>query len=231
MTTDALLPLREKIVATARTLIAREAISPAHLANISIRLPDTEAMLLTSGGWITDMTTDDIAVVGFDGTVRAGHLPGGTFEIVEMHSKVYERRGDIGAIIHTHSPHATAFAIANQPIPCVYEAMARFDMHDGVPVAPYAPRGSKESVANILGVIGPKTRCVLLQNHGILAFGDTIEMATLMALVLEEAAHMAILARTLGGATVIPEDQAFYALQRTREYADKVFVAADGDSR
>ena len=107
-------------------------------------------MLLTSGGWVTDMTTDDIALVGFDNTVRAGQLPGGTFEIVEMHSKVYEKRPDIGAIIHSHSPYATAFAIANKPIPCVYEAMARFDMHDGIPVAPYAPRGSKESVANIL---------------------------------------------------------------------------------
>src|SRR6478672_1654419 len=142
------------------------------------RSPERDMMLLTSGGWLTHMTTDDIALVGFDSTVRAGQLPGGTFEIVEMHSKVYEKRPDIGAIIHTHSPYATAFAIANRPLPCVYEAMARFDMHDGVPVAPYAPRGSKESVANILSVIGPKTRCVLLQNHGILAFGESIEMAT-----------------------------------------------------
>ncbi|MGI8690906.1 MAG: class II aldolase/adducin family protein, partial [Thermomicrobiales bacterium] len=149
--------------------------------------------------------------------------------LVEMHSKVYEKRPDIGAIIHTHSPYATAFAIANKPLPCVYEAMARFDMHDGIPVAPYAPRGSKESVANILGVIGEKTRCVLLQNHGILAFGETIETATMMALILEEAAHMAILAESLGGVTVIPEDQAFYALQRTRQYADMLVTPADGE--
>jgi L-ribulose-5-phosphate 4-epimerase len=228
MTTPDHLPLREKIVATARTLIERAAISPAHLSNLSIRVPETETMLLSSGGSITHMTTDDIALVGFDNTVRAGQLPGGTFEIVEMHSRVYEKRPDIGAIIHTHSPYATAFAIANRPIPCVYEAMARFDMHDGVPVAPYAPRGSKESVANILSVVGPKTRCVLLQNHGILAFGESMEMATMMALILEEAAHMAILAESLGGATVIPEDQAFYALQRTRQYADMVVTATDG---
>ncbi len=223
------LPLRQKIVTTAQTLIQREAISPAHMANISIRTPEGDMMLLTSGGWITDMTTDDIALVGFDSTVRAGQLPGGTFEIVEMHSKVYEKRPDIGAIIHTHSPYATAFAIANKPLPCVYEAMARFDIHDGIPVAPYAPRGSKESVANILGVIGEKTRCVLLQNHGILAFGETIETAMLMALILEEAAHMTILAASLGGATVIPEDQAFYALQRTRQYADMLVTPADGE--
>ncbi|MDQ2783398.1 MAG: class II aldolase/adducin family protein [Chloroflexota bacterium] len=223
------LPLRQKIVTTAQTLITREAISPAHLSNISIRTPERDMMLLTSGGWITDMTTDDIALVGFDSTVRAGQLPGGTFEIVEMHSKVYEKRPDIGAIIHTHSPYATAFAIANKPLPCVYEAMARFDMHDGVPVAPYAPRGSKESVTNILSVIGEKTRCVLLQNHGILAFGETIEVAMLMALILEEAAHMAILAESLGGATIIPEDQAFYALQRTRQYADMIVTPADGE--
>ena len=223
------LPLRQKIIKTAQTLIEREAISPAHMSNISIRIPNEAMMLLTSGGWITDMTTDDMALVGFDNTVRAGSLPGGTFEIVEMHSRVYEKRPDIGAIIHTHSPYATAWAIANRPLPCVYEAMARFDMHDGVPVAPYAPRGSKESVTNILNAIGPKTRCVLLQNHGILAFGEDIETATRMALILEEAAHMAILAEMLGGATVIPEDQAYYALQRTREYADKVFTAADGE--
>ncbi len=223
------LPLRQKIVKTARTLIERNAISPAHLANISIRTPEGDMMLLTSGGWITDMTTDDIALVGFDSTVRAGQLPGGTFEIVEMHSKVYEKRPAIGAIIHTHSPYATAFAIANKPIPCVYEAMARFDMHDGIPVAPYAPRGSKESVGNILSVIGEKTRCVLLQNHGILAFGESIEMATMMALILEEAAHMAILAESLGGATVISEDQAFSALKRTHQYADMVVAPADGN--
>jgi L-fuculose-phosphate aldolase len=186
-------------------------------------------MLLTSGGSITDMTTDDMALVGFDSTVRAGSLPGGTFEIVEMHSKVYEKRPDFSAIIHTHSPYATAWAIANRPLPCVYEAMARFDMHDGVPVAPYAPRGSKESISNILSAIGPKTRCILLQNHGILAFGEDIETATRMALILEEAAHMAILAEALGGATVIPEDQAYYALQRTRQYADMVVTADDGE--
>ncbi len=223
------LPLRQKIVQTAQMLIERKAISPAHLANISIRIPESDTMLLTSGGWLTEMTTDDIALVGFDNTVRAGQLSGGTFEIVEMHSKVYEKRADIGSIIHTHSPHATAFAIANKPLPCVYEAMARFDMHDGVPVAPYAPRGSKESVANILGVIGPKTRCVLLQNHGILAFGENIDVARLMALILEEAAYMAILAASIGGATVIPEDQAFYALQRTTEYADLIFTPTNGE--
>lgn len=230
MSTPDYLSLRQKIVKTGQTLIERHAISPAHLSNISIRVPEGDAMLLTSGGWITDMTTDDIALVGFDNVVRAGSLPGGTFEIVEMHSKVYEKRADIGSIIHTHSPYATAFAIANRPLPCVYEAMARFDMHDGVPVAPYAPRGSKESVSNILSVVGPKTRCVLLQNHGILAFGEDIERAMFMALILEEAAHMAILAESLGGATMIPEDQAFYALRRTQEFADKVYTAADGNN-
>jgi L-fuculose-phosphate aldolase len=229
MSTDTLLPLREKIVRTGRTLIERKAISPAHLSNISVRLPEEDAMLLTSGGWITHLTTDDMAVVGFDGQVRVGHLPGGTYEIVEMHSRVYEKRADTGAIIHTHSPYATAWAIANRPLPCVYEAMARFDMHDGVPVAPYAPRGSKESVANILSVIGPKTRCVLLQNHGILAFGETIEAATFMALILEEAAHMAFVAESLGGATVIPEDQAYYALQRAQEYANRDYAATPAD--
>lgn len=220
--------LRQKIATTAQTLIARAAISPAHLANISTRLPD-DAMLLTTPSQLTDLKPDETAVIGFDGKVREGRVPGGTMEIAAMHTEVYKLRADIGAIIHTHSPYATAWAIANRPLPCIYEAMARFDMHDGVPVAPYAPRGSRESVANILGVIGPKTRCVLLQNHGILAFGENLEDALRMALILEEAAHMATIAESLGGATVIPEDQAYYARQRTLEFADKEFVATRND--
>lgn len=219
MATLAYLSERQSIVDTARKLIERQAISPAHFANISVRIPGEAAMLLTSGGFITGQDMEMMAVVGFDGVVRAGKLPGGTYEIVEMHSKVYELRDNIGGIIHTHSPYATAFAIANRPLPCIYEPLARFDMHDGVPVAPYAPRGSAEAITNILGVIGPKTRAVLLQNHGILAFGEDIAAATTTALVLEEAAHMAILAETLGGATVIPADQASYALQRATQFA------------
>ena len=225
---DTYADLRRKIATTAQTLIDRAAISSAHLANISARLPD-DAMLLTTPGQLTGLKPEETAVVGFDGNVREGRMPGGTMEIVAMHTEVYKLRGDIGAIIHTHSPYATAWAIANRPLPCVYEAMARFDMHDGVPVAPYAPRGSRESVANILGVIGSKTRCVLLQNHGILAFGENIEDALRMALILEEAAHMATVAESLGGATVIPEDQAYYARQRTIEFADKEFVGSRND--
>lgn len=221
--------LRQKIVDTVHLLIERQAISPAHLANISIRVPD-DAMLLTAPGQLTDLTVEQMAIVGLDGATRAGHLPGSTREIVEMHSKVYLHRPDIGAIIHTHSPYATAWAIANRPLPCVYEAMARFDLHEGVPVAPYAPRGSRESVGNILNAIGPKTPCVLLQNHGILAFGSDIDMARMMALILEEGARMALLAESLGGATVIPDEQVYYARQRAAEFAALDRVPADGEA-
>lgn len=213
-----LLSLRQQVQETAQTLIQRNAISPAHFANISARVPGEQAMLLTSAATLSQLKLDDIAVVGFDGRVRAGRLPGGTFEIVNMHAKVYERRRDVGGIIHTHSPYATAFAVANRPLPCIYEPLARYGLHDGIPVAAYAPRGSEEAVTNILAVIGARTRAVLLQNHGILAFGEDLQAATTIALILEEAAHLALLAETLGGATVIPRAQAAHALRRASEF-------------
>jgi ribulose-5-phosphate 4-epimerase/fuculose-1-phosphate aldolase len=58
----------------------------------------------------------------------------------------------------------------------------------------------------------------LLQNHGILAFGEDLAAATTIALILEEAAHVALLAETLGGATVIPQEQAAHALRRATEF-------------
>lgn len=226
-----LLSLRQQIQRTAQTLIQRNAISPGHFANISARVPGEQALLLTSAATLSQLTLDDLAVVGFDGTVRAGRLPGGTYEIIQMHAKVYEHRTDVGGLIHTHSPYATAFAVANRPIPCIYEPLARYGQHDGIPVAPYAPRGSDEAVGNILNVIGKKTRAVLLQNHGILAFGEDLAAATTIALILEEAAQVALLAETLGGATVIPREQAAHALRRAAEFAglEAQRTAADWD--
>ena len=114
MPTYELLSLRQQIQRTAQTLIQRNAISPAHFANISARVPGEPALLLTSAATLSELTLDDLAVVGFDGTVRAGRLPGGTYEIIQMHARVYAHRPDVGGIIHTHSPYATAFAVATR---------------------------------------------------------------------------------------------------------------------
>ncbi len=208
--------LRGQIVQAARLLFRAGVMSHSGHGNISARLPGTEHMLLTSGGQLSDLSPESLAIVSFDGDVVEGNLPPIAREIVGMHACVYQVRPNMGAVIHTHSPHVTAFALANHPLPCAYEALLRFGLTEDVPVAAWAPRGSRESVANIVEQLEkhPATLAVLLGNHGLLAFGrDPIAVAYLIV-AMEEAAEMTLDARLLGGECLFPEG----ALEREREH-------------
>jgi L-fuculose-phosphate aldolase len=135
-----------------------------------------------------------------------------------MHTAVYRDRPDVGCVVHTHSPYATAFAVANRPIGCWIEALAMFGLADGVPVAAYGPRGSEQAVANIRAAIRPGVPAVLLANHGVLVFQRTPDLAILVGGVVEEAAQAAINAVALGGPVEIASDLRAAALQRAMAF-------------
>jgi L-ribulose-5-phosphate 4-epimerase len=123
-----------------------------------------------------------------------------------MHSGVYRARPAVGGIIHTHSPHRLAFAVANRPLPCRYEPLLRFGQAAEVPVVPWAPRGSQRFVGGILDALDahPATQAVLLGNHGVLVFGRVPKQAAALLTVLEEAAAGELATVTLGGAVDFP---------------------------
>ena len=138
-----------------------------------------------------------------------------------MHAVVYKHRPDVGAVVHTHSTYATSFALAGRPLECSYEALVRSGMTDGVPVARYGPRGSSMAIANIAAALaGAKNiKAILLENHGVLAFGSDAAAAARANLTVEEASLMAIYAETLGGAKVIPPEMLKATLEHRDEFA------------
>lgn len=209
---------KQAIIEAGARLVGGGVLTRSNHGNISVRLGDTDRIVLTGGGTLASLTPDDLAVLSLSGELLDGHLDPVAHEIVHMHTAVYRARRDVGAVIHTHSPHATAFAIAGRPIECVYEGMARFGITDPVPVAAYGPRGSDESVRNIVSVIGPESRAVLLQNHGILVFDADIRAATQLVFVLEETAELAVYASLLGQPVPIPKHLAASAQQRRQEF-------------
>jgi len=169
--------------------------------NFSTRI-DERRMMLTSSGLIEELRAETLAVVDLDGNVEEGRLNRSTIEIVGMHAAVYRLRADTGAVLHTHSPHVTAFALANQPLPCRYEALLRRGQTGAVPVVPWAPRGSQEffdGIAAALATAG-ETNALLLGNHGVLAFGSSALAAVKLLIVLEEAAAAELRAVPIGGA-------------------------------
>lgn len=211
--------LREQAVQAARRLGETGVMSHSGHGNMSIRLPEPGQMLLTSVSHLTHLTPEQLVVVTFDGEVLEGSLDAVSREIVGMHSCVYRERADVNAVIHTHSPRTTSFALAHQPLPCVYEAFLRFGVTEAIPVASWAPRGSQEAVSFIVEQLRqhPTVPAVLLANHGLLAFSRDILAAAQMVVIIEEAAQMTLDARTLGGERAFPPD----ALERERAHMQR----------
>jgi L-fuculose-phosphate aldolase len=155
---------------------------------------------------VRDLRPDQLATVSVQGEVLDGELGPENAEIVAMHSIIYKARADVGAIIHTHSPSATAFALANKELPCRAEPLLRFGQAEPVPVVAWGPRGSDVSVRGIADAMDrhPTTSAVLLANHGLLAFAaDPIATARLVV-AIEEAAEAELAAATIGGAVDFP---------------------------
>jgi L-fuculose-phosphate aldolase len=212
--------LVDRVVETAAKVVAGGAISANGHGNVSVRDPGSDEMYFTTAPTLKGLTAEGIARVGLDGSLREGVLPPIQGAVVAMHTAMYDDRDDVGCVIHTHSPYATAYAVANRTIECWIEALAMFGLADGVPVARYAPRGSGEAVANIRDAVLPGNPAVLLANHGVLVFHRTPELAVLVGGVVEEAAQASLNAGIVGGPVLIPHEMRAAALQRAMAFAD-----------
>jgi len=210
--------LVEQMLASAAAVVASGAISANGHGNVSLRVHGAEEMYFTSAPSLKGLGPDGIARVALDGTLLEGTLPPIQGAVVAMHTAMYLDRPDVGCVLHTHSPYATAFAVAHRPIGCWIEALAMFGLADGVPVAGYGPRGSDQAIANIRAAVRPGVPAVLLANHGVLVFHRTPELAILVGGVVEEAAQATINASALGGPVEIPADLRAAALQRAMAF-------------
>jgi L-fuculose-phosphate aldolase len=211
--------LVDQLIDATQRVIASGAIGANGHGNLSIRVPGAEEMYFTSASTLRGLGPDGIARVGLDGSLIEGQLPPIQGAVVDMHTSRYRASEEVGCVLHTHSPFATAFAVARRPIDCWIEALAMFGLADGVPVTGYAPRGSHEAIAGIDAVVRPGVPAVLLANHGVLIFHRSPELAILAGGVVEEAAQAALNASLLGGPVPIEPDMRAAALQRAMTFA------------
>ena len=210
--------LRGQVAETAAAVVASGAISSNGHGNISVRAPGSPEMLFSTASSLNGLTTDMVARIRLDGQVLEGDVPPIQRAVIDMHTAIYADRPDAGCVIHTHSPYATAFAVARRRIDCWIEAMAMFGLADGVPLAAYGPRGSAQAVANIRQALASRGSAVLLANHGVLVFHKTPEQAVMLGGVVEEAARAAFTSMALGGPVEIEPEMRAAALQRAAAF-------------
>jgi L-fuculose-phosphate aldolase len=211
---------REVLVETAAAVLRSGAISMSGHGNISVRVAGRDEILFTSGGSLREVAGGATVRLSLNGRVLEGELAPVAAAVVQMHTTVYQDRPETGCVVHTHSPFATAFAVANRPIEGWSEAFGIFGLEEGVPVAAYGPRGSDQAIANIRAVMTPKTKAVLLANHGVLAWAPQAPAAVQLGVIIEEAAQSAILAGSIGGAKVVPAHLLHASLERHARFEE-----------
>jgi L-ribulose-5-phosphate 4-epimerase len=218
--------LAEQVAGIAQRVVTSGAISANGHGNVSVRVPGAEEMYFTGGPSLRDHPASAVVRVGLDGTLLEGELPPIQAAVVAMHTAMYDSDPQVGCVLHTHSPYATAYAVAQRRIECWVEAMAMFGLQDGVPVTGYAPRGSDEAVAAIRATVTAGVPAVLLANHGVLVFHRTPDLAILIGSVVEEAAQAGINSSGLGGPVEIPGPMRAAALQRAMTFDSQGTVRA-----
>ena len=212
---------RQAIVSTADLLVRVGVLSHSNHGNSSVRLPDGQSMLITGVSSLLNQSPETLAVLDFDGNLLEGTLASTSAEIVGMHAVVYRMRSDVGAVIHTHSPMVSTYAMAHTPLPIHYEGLLRLGVSEDIPVAAWGPRGSRESIAYIEDAIRthPDAPAVLLANHGLLAWGKDQQRTAQLIISLEEAAEMMLLAERIGGSKPLPPGALEQVRERLRAFA------------
>ena len=168
--------------------------------NASAWSPELELMIITPSGvdW-RDLTEESLVLLDLDGNVQSGGRPSSEWP---LHAAVYRRVPDARAILHTHSRHATAFAVVGRPIPAVLIEMQIF-LGGDVPLCPYAPPGTPELGEKAARILETAPAC-LLEHHGVVALGKTMEEAWLRASYVEDAAAICCAAAPLGPLRPVP---------------------------
>ena len=170
--------------------------------NFSIR-DDQTGLLAVSPTSLNreEMSPRDIVIMDLDARVienETGLRP--TSEVL-MHIEIYKARPETRAIVHTHSPYATSFAVLGKPIPAIVYEVANLGLSRGrIPVAPSARPGTPE-LAQYVREAAAEADCILLEKHGAVAIDDrNIYEAFLKAAYIEELAELYHHVLTAGGA-------------------------------
>lgn len=166
-----------------------------------------------SGMRYETMQPEDLVVVDLEGNVVEGELK----PSVDMatHLYVYRHRPDVGGMVHTHSPYATAFAALGRPIPVYLTAMA--DEFGGpIHCGGYCRIGGEEIGREIVQAIGDLP-AILIKNHGVFTIGPTPTAATKAAVMVEDVARTVYLALQLGQPEEIPPEEVERAHRRYME--------------
>src|SRR5215218_3625565 len=173
----------------------------ANDGNITVRIGENEVLCTPTMHSKGFLKPEDVCLIDMTGKQLAGIKKRSSEAL--LHLEIYRERPDVKSVVHCHPPHATAFAIAREPIPkCVLPEVEVF--LGEVPIADYETPGTQQFADSILPFVHDST-VVMLANHGSLAFAKDLMTAYFNTEIIDAYCKMLILARQLGPITHLKE--------------------------
>jgi L-fuculose-phosphate aldolase len=146
---------------------------------------------------------DDICTIDMQGNQLAGRKKRSSEAL--LHLEIMKARPDVKSVVHCHPPHATAFAVAREPIPqCVLPEVEVF--LGEVPITPYETPGGEAFAKTVLPFV-QKTNVLILANHGTVSYDETVERAYWWTEILDAYCRILMLARSLGRVSYFTEEK------------------------
>ena len=191
---EQLAEVREAVRSTAVAMAAAGLVTGSS-GNVSLRFGG-RALITASGVPYAELGVEEVIEIDKDGNRLSG--TGEPSSEWRMHVAIYARRSDVQAIVHTHSPVATAAAIAlsSLPLPILHDE-GKLLFGDAVPVSEHQLPGTWELAEAVVGALGEGRGCLIAQ-HGAVGVGATSAEALATAIKIEEAARLFLLSRQFG---------------------------------
>jgi L-fuculose-phosphate aldolase len=189
--------------------IYKKGFASATDGNITYRISENEVLCTPTMHCKGFLKPDDICTIDMQGHQIAGRKKRSSEAL--LHLQIMKTRPDIKSVVHCHPPHATAFAIAGEPIPqCVLPEVEIF-LGD-VPIARYETPGGQGLADTVLPFV-KHANVIILANHGTVSYGETVERAYWWTEILDAYCRILMLAKSLGGVNYLNQ-------QKSRELLD-----------
>ena len=212
---------REAVVAACRDLCRRD-LTYGTSGNVSVRCNATHFAMSPSGIVYERLQAEDVALMDLEGHWRGTSRPSSEWR---FHRDIYRNRETIGAVVHTHSPRATALACTGRGIPAFHYMVAVAGGPD-IRCAPYHTFGTEELSGAVLEALDGRMAC-LLSNHGVIACGNKVESALALAGEVENLARQYCTALQLGQVRVLDDAEMQRVLEKFRTYGRSDAVDLD----
>ncbi len=213
---------KEQVVRAAQYL-AQKGFLSATGGNLSVRIAGGSALAITPSDYdYLKMQPEDICVLDME----LNCLEGQRKPSVEsaMHAAIYQARGDVNAVIHTHQVYPSTLAIINSPIPALFDEQVRF-LGRAVEIIPYAPSGTGMLKSQVAKHVRNHHNAYMMANHGALVFGTDMERAIHNVEVLEKCALAYLLAlcseKKISKIPALVREVAFAKLRKDQKKAEE----------